>query len=139
MKILIIQNHPEMAQAIARFLSFALNVNDVDFATLGPYEQKMTYKKAMKCDLILVDAFIAEESRGFQFAKAMGMNSLVVFYAGEIDLEAEGRFWLVLPYTYDRLVNKIKEIMANPAVGREEYEALEERFPELRERKRHYH
>jgi hypothetical protein len=139
MKILIIQNHGEIAQAVARFLTFVLNINDVEFASLGPYEQKTTYEKAMNCDLILVDAFITGESRGFQFAKTMEKKTLVFFYAGEIDVKTEGQFWLVLPYNYGRLEDKIKEIIEDQVPEREEYETLEERFPRLRERKGHYH
>jgi response regulator of citrate/malate metabolism len=138
MKILIIQNHREIAQAVARFLSFVLNINDVEFADLGPYEQRTTYEKAMNCDLILVDAFIAGESRGFQFAKTMEKKTLILFYAGEIDLRTEGQFWLILPYNYDRLEDKIKEIIEDQVPEREEYETLEERFPRLRERKGHH-
>lgn len=139
MKILIIQNHREIAQAVARFLAFVLNINDVEFASLGHYEKKKAYEKGMNCDLIIVDAFIKGESRGFQFAKTMEKKTLVLFYAGEIAVKTEGHFWLVLPYTYDRLEDKIKEIMENQAQEREEYEALEDQFPQLKEQKGHHH
>jgi hypothetical protein len=72
-------------------------------------------------------------------AKSLEKRLLLLFYSWEIDIETEGPFWLVLPYGLNRLGDKIKKIMANPVPGREEYEALEERFPELRERKRHHH
>jgi hypothetical protein len=103
-----------------------------------PYKHGDRVKKAMGSDLLVVDGFVGEEAMGFRFAKAMDKRSLLLFYAGEIEIEYEGPFWLVLPIGLERLGDKIKELMEKSAPDVEEYEKLEKRFPELRERKDHH-
>jgi hypothetical protein len=136
----IIFNHLESAEALERYFKFVLGINHITKSSLNdPYGQKELFEKAMKSDLLVVDGFTDGKSKGFQFTKTMEKQTLVLFYAGEIDIEEEGPFWLLLPYAIDRLGNKTKEILEQPAPGEEEYKALEERFPELRERKGHHH
>ncbi len=81
---------------------------------------------------------MGEAAKGFQFSKAIEKRVLVLFYSWELGIETEGSFWLVLPEGLGRLGDKIKELMKQPAPNAEEYEKLEGRFPELRERKDHH-
>ncbi len=89
-------------------------------------------------DFLVVDGFVGESPKGFQFGKAMEKRVLLLFYAGEIEIEEEGDFWLVLPYSLERLGDKIKELMEKPVPETEDFEKLEKRFPELKERKKHH-
>lgn len=133
----------EIARAIQRYLKFVMNIKDIEVTPLmNPYNRNESFKMAMKSDLVLVDAFWSKKPNGFQFAKwmdkLMDKRVLLFFYAGEIDFEEEGPFWLVLPSGLERLRDKVNKLMENPVLNAEEYEKLEERFPELREHKGHH-
>ena len=130
----------ETAVAMERYFKFVLELEEIEIGSLAdPYAHRDRMEKVQSTDLLVIDGFMGEEAKGFQFAKAMEKRTLVFFYGWELGIETEGPFWLVLPEGLEMLGDKIKEIMAKPAAGREEYEALEERFPELRERKGHHH
>jgi hypothetical protein len=140
MNSLILNRSVETAFSLRRYFKFVLELDEVDIGSLAdPYGHRDRMQKVEAADLLVIDGFMGEEAKGFQFAKAMEKRAFVLFYNWELGIETEGYFWLVLPEGLERLGDKIKEIMANPAPGREEYEALEERFPELRERKGHHH
>jgi len=139
-RIGLFHNNTETAEAINRYFKFVLELEEVEIGSLAdPYGHRDRVQKVQNTDLLVIDGFMGDEAKGFQFAKVMEKRALVLFYGWELEIETEGAFWLVLPEGLERLGDKIKEIMARPAAGREEYEALEERFPELRERKGHQH
>lgn len=136
----ILCNCNETTDALEWYFKSVLGIKQINKDSLNnPYERTEIFKKTMESDLLVVDGFFDGDPKGFQLAKAMEKRTMVLFYAGEIDIEKEGPFWLVLPNALNRLGDKIKEIMAKPAAWREEYETLEERFPELREKKGHHH
>lgn len=136
----ILNKNAETANALRRYFKFVLEVDEVEVGSLtDPYAHRERVRKVQDADLLVIDGFMGEEAKGFQFAKAMEKRTLVLFYGWELGIETEGPFWLMLPEGIERLGDKVKEIMANQAPEREEYEALEERFPELRERKGHHH
>jgi hypothetical protein len=129
----------EIANALMRYFKFILEANEVNSGSLvDPYAHRDRMQKVQDADLLVIDGFIGKEAKGFQFAKAIEKRALVLFYNWELKLETDGPFWLILPEGIEKLGDKIKEIMANPAPGKEEYEALEERFPELKERRGHH-
>lgn len=137
--IIILSKNTEIAEALKRYFKFVLQMKEVGICLLdNPYGQKRAFEMAQNSDFLLVDGFVGEEAKGFQFAKAMEKRVLLLFYPGEIEIEEEGPFWLVLPQGLDRLGDKIIELMEKPAPEAEDYEKLEERFPELKERKGHH-
>jgi len=135
----ILSKDIDIAEALRRYLIFVLGVEEVEICLLNdPYGHKERVQKAEKSDFLVIDGIVDEKPMGFQFAKEMEKRVLLLFYTGEIDIEGEGPFWLVLPFALDRLGDKIKELMEQPAPDVEEYKKLEMRFPELRERKKHH-
>lgn len=139
MDILILTQKNELADSLRRYFKFVLEENVIDTGSLnGPYSQREIFEKAQGSDFLVVDGFVGEEPKGFHFAKAMEKRVLLLFYPGEIEIEVEGPFWLVLPQGLERLGDKIKELMEKPVPEAEDYEKLEERFPELREKKGHH-
>jgi hypothetical protein len=135
----IINNVEDISQAFGRYFKFVLGMEVVEISFLdNPYGQKEAFGKAQKSDFLVLDGFVGEKPKGFQFSKAMEKRVLLLFYAGEIEIEYEGPFWLVLPYGLERLGDKIKELMEKPVPDVEEFENLEKRFPELSERKEHH-
>jgi hypothetical protein len=137
-RILLIYDESETAEALERYIRFVMGVNNVERYPLSdPYRQKEVFEKACGSDLLVADGFLGKIPKGFQFAKALGKKALVLFFPGEIEIETEGSFWLVLPSGLDRLGDKIKELLEKPMTDEDEYENQENHFPELRERKDH--
>jgi hypothetical protein len=133
-RINIITNKPETGKALARYLKFVLEIDDIVLGDLkDPYKQKEAFLKASTSDFLLVDGFINEKPRGFQFAKTMKMNALILFYYGEMRIEAEGPFWLVLPNGIERLASKLKELISKSTASIKVFEKLENQFPVLQE------
>ncbi|MFW9873909.1 MAG: hypothetical protein ACFFG0_12450 [Candidatus Thorarchaeota archaeon] len=138
-KFNILSNSSETAQALVLYFKYVLDVEEVVVGVLyNPYGLVETFEKARESDFLVIDGIVDEKPTGFQFAKEMEKRVLLLFYSGELDIECEGPFWLVLPFALERLGDKIKELMEKPAPDVEEYEKLEKRFPELRGRKRHH-
>ena len=130
----------EIAQALRRYFRYVLGLEEGDILVLDdPYGHGERMQKGQRSDLLVVDGFVGKEAKGFAFAKGMEKRVLLLFYPGEIEIEVEGPFWLVLPEGLDRLGDKIMELMELPAPDEEDYKELEARFPEIKERKGHRH
>lgn len=139
MKVNIVYNNTETAKAILRCLKYVIGNSEAALNPFkNPYKKSQSLEMAEKSDFLIVESFIDGLPKGFQFAKIIKKKVLLLFYTGELEIEEEGAFSLSLPFKLNRLSDKIKELMAQPAPGIEEYEKLEERFPELRERKDHH-
>jgi hypothetical protein len=140
MNSLILNRSVETAYSLRRYFKFVLEVEEIEIGSMdNPYAHRDRVQKVQSTDLLVIDGFMGEDAKGFQFAKTMEKKALVLFYAWELEIETEGPFWLVLPEGMERLGDKVKEIMARPMPEIEEYETLEDRFPELKERKEHHH
>jgi len=135
----IISRDSEIAEAIARYSKLVLGFENIILNSLDdPYKKKDTYQMALASDILIVDAITREKPKGFRFAKGMEKKVLLLFYPGEIEIEEEGPFWMVLPYGLERLGEKIRELLEKPTPGMEDYEKLEQQYPELGEKKRHH-
>lgn len=135
----VIVGNQEIGGALTRYLNF---ISDIGDSTLNPfkspYEITQVVEMAGKSDFLVVDGFVDGKPKGFQFAKAIEKKVLLLFYAGEIEVEDVGTFWVVLPFGLDSMGHKIHELLQKPAPELKEFEELEARFIELRERKRHH-
>lgn len=139
MIINIAYNNINTGKAVVRFLKYVMGNEKVRLNPFNnPYRKLEALTMAEEGDFLIADAFIHEKPAGFHFAKTMGKKTLLLFCAGEIETEEEGPFWLVLPYGLNRLGEKIHALISQPAPDVEDYEKLEELYPELRERKGHH-
>lgn len=138
-KIAILVENDPVRQAIKRFVQFTLKHEmSIIPSLVEPYRRREAFQRANECAMLLIGGSLEDLQRNFQFAKAIGKRTILLLYSWEISIEIEGSFWLVLPEGLDRLGEKMKEIMEHPPAEREEYEKLEERFPQLKERKGHH-
>lgn len=137
--IAIVYNNIELARSIKRYLKFFMGFRTVSIATLKePFRKRETYEMVLNSDLLIEDVFAAEKSGEFQFAKVMEKKTLLLFYAGGIDIETEGPFWLVMPGGLKKLPGKITDILSRSVPSIEAFLELEIRFPILKEEKNHH-
>lgn len=136
--VVTIHRSIEIAEAVKRYFKFVLDVNGVVIDSMDdPYGNRDRVQRVLQSDFLIIDGFIGQKAKGFQFAKAMEKQTLILFYPGEIDIQVEGPFWLVLPYSLNRLGGKIKEIIEQSPPDEEEYVKLEKQFPILKDQKTH--
>lgn len=129
----------KIAKALARYLTYCFGFEKILLNPLkDPYKIRESLEMAEQSDFLVVDAFIDGEPRGFKFARQVGKKTLLLFYPGELDIEDEGSFWLVLPFKLLRLKKKIKELMQKSAPIDSNYNKLEKIFSKLRETKEHH-
>ena len=135
----IVYDDLKIGEVLLRYLKYLFGFEKVYLNPLrDPFKFRDALEMAEKSDFLLVDAFIDGEAMGFQFSRQIDKKLLLLFYPGELDIEHEGSFWLVLPYKINRLGEKIKEMMSHSTAMAAEYEKLEKRFPALRESKGHH-
>ena len=136
----LISNNTETSDALRRYLKYVFDLDRIYITDLNnPYEQRTAYTQARESDLLLAEVFGAEKHKVFQFAKAMGKRTLLLFYAGEIEIEEDGPFWIVIPSALEILGEKIDELIKKTSPTENEYKSLEEQFPKLKEKKVHLH
>jgi len=128
-----------VAESLSRYLNYCLSLEEIAINPLSnPYKFPDAVNMAEKCDMLIVDAFIDGEPKGFQFAKQIGTKTLILFYSGEFDIDDEGPFWLVFTHKLCRLSKKIMELMEESPPVDSDYIELENKFPVLRKTKDHH-
>jgi hypothetical protein len=138
-KIAFLVDYVPTREALIKFFHHSLEYGSLEVPSLAnPYNQRGAYQKALECDILLACGSLTEYQKNFQFVKAIGKRSLLLFYSWEMNIETEGPFWLALPEGLDRLAKKVLEMMERPPAKREEFEELEKCFPQLREGKGHH-
>lgn len=139
-KVIILSSCQETAQALSNYFRYLIDIENTTLKSLNDhYNLKEIFDLAEGSEIIVIEAFANQEPKGFQMVKSLEKKALLLFYYGEIDIEEEGPFWIVLPQRLNRLGDKIREMIEQPEPDRVEYERLEERFPELKEKKGHHH
>ncbi len=124
--------------SVSRFVRFVMGHDCVSLnAFFDAYKRKEAIDLAGKTDLVIVEALQNDKPTGFQFAKLIEKKALLIFYNGDLDIEVEGSFWLVLPFGLDRFSEKLKELLASSVPEEEDFETVEQRFPVLKEAKEH--
>ena len=128
-----------VAEALARYLKYCCGFEEIIINPLiNPFRFPDAFKMAEQSDLLIVDAFMSGEPKGFHFARQIAKKTLLLFYSGELDIENEGLFWLVLPYKLNQLKKKIEKIMQEPEASTKDYLEFEENFPSLKENSSHH-
>lgn len=139
-KVIILSSCQETARAFSNYFRYLIDIDNTTLKSLSDhYNLKEIFDLAEGSEIIVTEAFVNQEPKGFQMVKSLEKKALLIFYLGEIDIEEEGPFWIVLPQRLNRLGDKIREMMEQPEPDIEEYERLEQRFPELKEKKGHHH
>ena len=129
----------KIAKALARHLTYCLGFEKILLNPLkDPYKIREALEMAEQSDFLVVDAFIDGEPKGFNFARQVGKKTLLLFYPGELNIEDEGSFWLVLPFKLLGLSKKIKELMQESAPIDSNYSKLEKKFSKFRGTKAHH-
>lgn len=125
--------------SLSRFLKYCLGFEEIVLNPLSnPYRFRDAVKMAERCDLFIVDAFIDGMPKGLHFARQMTKKTLLLFYSGELDIDIEGPFWLVLPYELCRLKKTIENVIQKAEISFRDYQAFEEKFPRLKENSSHH-
>ena len=128
----------KMAKSIERYLRYTGQIEEITILHVdSPYQKKDAFDKAIKCDLLIGEGFFDNQPRGFQFAKAMGKNAILVFYTNELEIEMESPSWLILPDELPTFSQKVKSLTSSTSTVTVCYEEMERRFPVLREMKQH--
>jgi len=128
-----------MANALYRYLKYVLCFDKILINPLNdPFRYKDAVEIAEQSEFLIIDAFINEEPKGFHFARQMAKKSLLLFYSGELDIDMEGPFWLVLPEKLYKLKEKITDITKKPQITDKKYLDLENKYPLLKEFKSHH-
>jgi len=128
-----------IANSLSRFLKYNFGFKEILINHINdPFKYKESIEIAEQSEFLIIDAFINGEPKGFHFAKQMKKKTLLLFYSGEIEINNEGKFWLVLPYKLKQLREKIEKIIQEPAISYKDYKAFEEKFPKLKENPNHH-
>jgi hypothetical protein len=131
-------NMTDTGASVSRFVRFVMGYECISLNSFfDAYKRKEAIDLAGKTDLVILEARQNDKPIGFQFAKLIEKKALIIFYNGDLDIEVEGDFWLVLPFGLDRFSRKVKELLAAPAPEEADFEKLEKRFPALKEAKEH--
>lgn len=126
----------KIAKALSRYLQFRLGFEKIFLNPLkDPYRFRDALEMAEESDFLIVDAFIDGTSKGFHFARQIGKKTLLLFYPGELAIEHEGAFWLMMPYKLDRLGEKIKQTLSESKTKAKEYDKIINDFSRLMESK----
>jgi hypothetical protein len=125
--------------AISRYLKYCYDFKKVVINPLSnPFRFQEALKMSEECDVLIIDAFIAGKPKGFQFARRLKKKTLIFFYSGEIDIENEGSFWLVLPEKLSALGRKVVSILNGSPLKNFDFAELEKKYPALKEYKNHH-
>jgi len=129
----------KITESLSRYLTFCLGFGKIFINPLkNPYKILEAKEIAEKSDFLIVDALINGEPKGFGFACEIGKKTLLLFYSGELDIEEEGPFWLVLPNKLGRLREKITELLKKASPGDSNYIELGKKFFILRATKSYH-
>jgi hypothetical protein len=132
-------SNPNIANSISRFLKYNFGFKEILINPLkDPFKYKESIEIAEQSEFLIIDAFINGEPKGFHFAKQMEKKTLLLFYTGELDIEDEDSFWIVLPNKLGRLQEKIIELIKESTLTDSNYIELENRFSILRATKGHH-
>lgn len=132
-------SNPNVANSIFRFLKYNFGFNKILInPIIDPFRYKESIEIAEKSEFLIIDAFINGKPKGFHFAKQMKKKTLLLFYSGEIDIEDEGPFWIVLPDKLYKLGRKVKELVKKSTPFDSEYINLENKFPKLKKAQGHH-
>ena len=128
----------KILQSIHRYLKYTIQNEDVIFLPLDSnFRQKYSFDVAMKCDLLILEAFYGSRPLGFKFAKGMKKNSLLIQCTDKILIDPDGPCWLTLPEELPKFFQKVKYCMTTPTKEYINYKELESRFPILKDRQLH--
>lgn len=144
MKITILTGSDELNLSLKRYLSFFFKdkVKKIYTARLGKPET--LHPEMLSSSIWIAEAFNPEKienPEGFRTVKKFAGKAkvLLLFVSGvPKNFPNSGPFWLTLP-SATRLSEKIREIMNNPPPSEDDYQRLEELWPELKAEPLHHH
>ena len=130
---------PGVPGALTKYLKHCIGFEYIVINPLcNPFRFTEALNMAEQCDLLILDAFINGDPKGFHFTKQMKKKTLLLFYSGELNIEDEGPFWLVFPHKLYKLKEKITDITKKPQIKYIKYLDLENKYPLLKEFKNHH-
>lgn len=132
-------SEPKISNALSRYLKYIFGFEKILLNPLNdPFSYKVAVNMAEHSKLLIIDAFIDGKSKGFHFAKQMKRKTLLLFYAGEINIEIEYPFLFVMPFKLEKLKKKINDIIDNPETSEDKYSELEKKTYNLRDNSKHH-